>query len=463
MEERNALVDKYAEFLRSIGSGFPLASSVEASDRFREKVWTAWEEGRNLPMGRTAAFKEWLKKQTDIRHNPVTWEDIKALGVQLDCYLTSRRDPFMRQAYANTVDPVDFANGSEWYLGDGGYSRMIMRRNGTLALTDNSIPRTRAKWDDPEARKLRKSIEEGMKELYGSEFETNPPVKPKKYDSSLLPGLQVGDKIKLLYESESYYRSSQQSSRRKISSWLHVYRREGDIAYLCRGFRAPLIPGGVGSFSQRTPTGLLKLNVVGGLLYHSGPGPQSKRRYGVVAVVDLKRTSTSPNPGKPRVVTRTPKFLYHASSADRMSNIRSKGLLPSEKTHWGGDLGAKSEGKVFAAETLEKALYYAAIVFRETLEQNGVAYVPVVLKIKTAGQRWNYGEREYWTEKKVVPARLSVAWHGSWHPVAETSYIDEDMYYEWNDDEQQYVNWDGEPVGVKATDAVEDVKLFYLK
>jgi len=114
---------------------------------------------------------------TGVKNNPATWENVKALGVQLDCYLTSRRDPFMRQAYANTVDPVDFANGSEWYLGDGGYSRMVLRRDGTLMLTHNSIPRTRAKWDDSEALKLRKAIEEGMKELYGSEFETNPDIR----------------------------------------------------------------------------------------------------------------------------------------------------------------------------------------------------------------------------------------------------------------------------------------------
>ncbi len=159
----------------------------------------------------------------------------------------------------------------------------------------------------------------------------------------------------------------------------------------------------------------------------------------------------------------TPPYLYHATSADRMSSIRSKGLLPSEETHWGGDLGVASEGKVFAADTIEKALYYAAIVFRNTLEQDGVAHVPVILKIRTAGQKWTYGEREFWTEKKVVPARLSVLWHGCWHPVLQAKYIDEDMYYRWNEEVGQYESWDGDPVGEKATDAVEDVKLFYLK
>jgi hypothetical protein len=129
----------------------------------------------------------WSSADPDIRHNPVTWEDIKALGVQLDCYLTRTRDPFFRQAYADRMDPVYFANGAEWYLGDGGFSRMRLRRDGTLTLTDNSIPRTRARWDDPEARKLRKAIEEGMKELYGSEFETNPSVRynPTRWSKEL--------------------------------------------------------------------------------------------------------------------------------------------------------------------------------------------------------------------------------------------------------------------------------------
>lgn len=159
---------------------------------------------------------------------------------------------------------------------------------------------------------------------------------------------------------------------------------------------------------------------------------------------------------------KVPTFLYHASSADRMPGIRAEGLLPSEKTHWGGDLGAFSEGKVFAAATIEKALYYAAIVFRETLEADGSAAVPVILKIRTAGQKWTYGEREFWTGKKVAPARLWALWHGSWQPVAEARYLDEDLFYRWDDSERQYVDWDSGPVGEKPEDAVEDVKRFYL-
>lgn len=158
---------------------------------------------------------------------------------------------------------------------------------------------------------------------------------------------------------------------------------------------------------------------------------------------------------------KTPKFLYHASSADRMPSIRVKGLLPSEKTHWGGDLGMKSEGKVFAAADIKKALYYAAIVFRETLASDGLAHMPVVLKIKTAGQRWTYGEREFWTEKPVAPRRLWVLWHGSWRPVAEAKYLDDDMFYR-RDENYACENWEGEVVGQTIEDAVEDVKRFYL-
>lgn len=120
----------------------------------------------------------------NIRHNPVTWDEIKALCIDLDVYLT-KAGREARAFYADRMDPTLFAIGAEWYLGDGGYSRMIMRRNGELVLTSNSIPRTRARWDDPEARRLRKAIEKGMKELYESEFETDPDIKHNRPKGNL--------------------------------------------------------------------------------------------------------------------------------------------------------------------------------------------------------------------------------------------------------------------------------------
>jgi hypothetical protein len=160
---------------------------------------------------------------------------------------------------------------------------------------------------------------------------------------------------------------------------------------------------------------------------------------------------------------RQPRYLYHGTGADRVPGIREKGLLPSTATHWGGDLGAKSEGKVFAADSMASALYYAGIVFRETLEQDGIAHMPVILRIETSkAQGWSYGEREWFATRRISPKSIYVFWQGSWRPVAAAKYLDADMFYQWSDEEAQYVDSEGEPVGQRPLDALEDVKKLYL-
>ena len=52
------------------------------------------------------------------------------------------------------------------------------------------------------------------------------------------------------------------------------------------------------------------------------------------------------------------KWLYHATSADRILPIFHEGLKPSGNPNWGGDLGATSMGRVYVSDTLDGAEYY---------------------------------------------------------------------------------------------------------
>jgi len=58
--------------------------------------------------------------------------------------------------------------------------------------------------------------------------------------------------------------------------------------------------------------------------------------------------------------------VYHASLARNFESIASSmSLKPSEKTNWGGELGAGSEGRVYFTNSREQAEYYGNILARD--------------------------------------------------------------------------------------------------
>ena len=57
-------------------------------------------------------------------------------------------------------------------------------------------------------------------------------------------------------------------------------------------------------------------------------------------------------------------YFYHATTPEALPGIVAKGLIPSGDTHWGGDLGKYSEGKVFVAKNFRQANYYGNIIWR---------------------------------------------------------------------------------------------------
>lgn len=77
----------------------------------------------------------------------------------LDVALTGVDRETARNQQRNAADGDDFmAGGREYYLGDGGYSRVCIGNfTGRLFLTSNSTDRVKARW--PEARRERAAVQ----------------------------------------------------------------------------------------------------------------------------------------------------------------------------------------------------------------------------------------------------------------------------------------------------------------
>jgi hypothetical protein len=67
-------------------------------------------------------------------------------------------------------------------------------------------------------------------------------------------------------------------------------------------------------------------------------------------------------------------YFYHATTPNALPNIVNRGLMPSENTNWGGDLGKFSEGKIFVTKKFRTANYYGNIIWRN----NSNRYRPIL-------------------------------------------------------------------------------------
>lgn len=159
-------------------------------------------------------------------------------------------------------------------------------------------------------------------------------------------------------------------------------------------------------------------------------------------------------------------YVYHSAFAEDVPSIAAEGLLPGQPGHWGGDLGASSYGKLFFADSVEDALYYGLIVFREKLINFDYCSLPVVMRVKPSSipeltRSRESGSKESWTKSKtgVPPEEIEILWHGTWRPV-KSSQMESDYYYKRLDDDG-YEDWEGEHFDTAAK-AAEDVSSLYL-
>jgi len=92
--------------------------------------------------------------------------------LRLDVALTASVDV---ERVANTIRDNGAASaeawlekGGEWYLSDGGYSRVVYgEERGKLFLTSNSTDKAKARWNDLTVRGLAIYVERLMREAHG--------------------------------------------------------------------------------------------------------------------------------------------------------------------------------------------------------------------------------------------------------------------------------------------------------
>ena len=82
---------------------------------------------------------------------------------QLDFYLT---DKVRAASYTPAMD--EFFFGEEYYLSDGGHSRVIFLHTGELILTSNSLDKPKGRWNDPEAVELREALAQARLDFWDS-------------------------------------------------------------------------------------------------------------------------------------------------------------------------------------------------------------------------------------------------------------------------------------------------------
>lgn len=91
--------------------------------------------------------------------------------LRLDAALTQTCDI---EHVAHTVSACHFRTpeawidrGGEWYLSDGGYSRVVYGEDGKLFLTSNSTDKAKARWkNEPTVQGLVTYVERLMREAY---------------------------------------------------------------------------------------------------------------------------------------------------------------------------------------------------------------------------------------------------------------------------------------------------------
>jgi hypothetical protein len=111
------------------------------------------------------------------------------------------------------------------------------------------------------------------------------------------------------------------------------------------------------------------------------------------------------------------------------------------------------------------AVYYAKILFRTKLENDGFAHFPLVLRILALdSDGWMLDEsspKDHYTKTTIPPERLEVMWQGQWRPMNWAAAHLGDLIYSYNDETGCYQDWEGEELGEEVLDAEYDVASVY--
>jgi len=156
-------------------------------------------------------------------------------------------------------------------------------------------------------------------------------------------------------------------------------------------------------------------------------------------------------------------YKYHATSVDKLPAIESGGLLPSEKTNWGGTLGDFSLGKVMFTDTPGEAFYYGSILFKKALEDDLHSFVPVVLRVPTRSLNdIQKDATDIYVEHEVIPEGIEVLWDNKWESLNNLSEELNDLDYTYEEGVGVYLDWEGEEISSNVNDVVDEYRNWYL-
>jgi hypothetical protein len=164
---------------------------------------------------------------------------------------------------------------------------------------------------------------------------------------------------------------------------------------------------------------------------------------------------------KPTFLARPGAYLYHCTDTAVIGSIRAQGLRPSSgQTHWGGELGQESLGKVFFSRSMRDSAYYCSILVREHLAELGLAHVPLMLRVRSKLLRDAKSDdpprvRDWYVRRLVPPQHIEVFWQGQWHWLSGADWFSPDMAYSIEDG--TVIDWEGASIG-SVDDAMRDAR-----
>lgn len=125
------------------------------------------------------------------------------------------------------------------------------------------------------------------------------------------------------------------------------------------------------------------------------------------------------------------KWMYHATTADRLPSIFSNGLLPSKNPRWGGMLGHHSMGRIFVTENFLTACRYgnSGIWKGERLNR----FKPVLrFKYDTDNMTFDVGSRGDYFTGNPIKTNFDI-----FVPINDENHMDDhgDIWYKENDGE----------------------------
>lgn len=104
-------------------------------------------------------------------------EQLRTAILALDRLLTGKTDAEVEHNARNQTgyfaDPLDCLS-REYYLSDGGYSRIVINDEAKVRLTSNSLDRVKERWTSKDAQKLVSEIERIFAELIAAAESSTP-------------------------------------------------------------------------------------------------------------------------------------------------------------------------------------------------------------------------------------------------------------------------------------------------